>query len=62
VPGSQCQDATLAGVVAQAQAFARRVGGESLGVPNAETSARSTQVGHAVIESAATGREVSVQS
>lgn len=60
VPKSHCQDATLAGVVAQAQAFARRIGGEALEVPGADTSARSTHVGHAVIESAATGREVAV--
>jgi myo-inositol 2-dehydrogenase/D-chiro-inositol 1-dehydrogenase len=62
VPESQCPDATLAGVVAQARAFVRCIGGESLEVPNAEMSARSTQVGHAVTESAATGREVAVPS
>lgn len=62
VPGSRAADATLAGVRAQAEAFARRVGGEDLPVPSAEASARSTLIGHAVMQSARSGREVTVAS
>ena len=62
VEGSQTPDATLAGVRAQAEAFVRRITGEDVDVPTAEASARSTLIGHAVMESARTGREVGVDS
>jgi predicted dehydrogenase len=62
VEGSQTPDATLAGVRAQAEAFVRRIAGEDVDVPTAEASARSTLIGHAVMESARTGREVGVDS
>jgi len=60
VPGSQTADATLAGVRAQAEAFAIRIAGGDVDVPNAQASARSTQIGHAVMQSAQTGKPVTV--
>jgi predicted dehydrogenase len=43
VADSNVVDATLAGVQAQAEAFARRIAGESVDVPDAHASARSHQ-------------------
>ena len=60
IDGSQAVDATLAGVAAQAHAFARRVAGDDVDVPTAAASARSTLIGHAVMESARTSREVTL--
>lgn len=60
VDGSQTPDATLAGVRAQAEIFARRIASDNIAIPTAETSARSTLIGYAVIESARTGCEVNV--
>lgn len=62
VDGSQTPDATLAGVRAQAEAFARRASGEDVAVPTAEASARSTLIGHAVMESARSGKEIDIAS
>lgn len=60
IDGSQAVDATLSGVAAQAHAFARRVAGDDIDVPTAAASARSTLIGHAVMESARTSREVTL--
>jgi predicted dehydrogenase len=58
VEGSQADDATAAGVAAQALAFAAAVRGEPIEVPGAAASAAATAVGHAVIEAARSGRPV----
>jgi predicted dehydrogenase len=62
VEGSRADDATAAGVVAQALAFATTVRGEpgpdAGTVPGAVDSAAATAVGHAVIAAARTGRPV----
>jgi predicted dehydrogenase len=55
VEGSATDDATAAGVVGQALAFAAAVRGDSVEVPGAAASATATAVGHAVIEAARTG-------
>lgn len=52
VDGSQAVDATAAGVRAQTEAFIRRISGEPIELPDGMASARSTSIGHAVIESA----------
>jgi predicted dehydrogenase len=58
VEGSQVDDATAAGVVAQALAFSSAVRGGDGEVPGAGASASATAVGHAVVEAASTGRPV----
>jgi myo-inositol 2-dehydrogenase / D-chiro-inositol 1-dehydrogenase len=58
IAGSTAEDATAAGVVAQAAAFASRVRGEETGGPDALASVRATQVGQAVTEAARTGAPV----
>ena len=58
--GSETDDATAAGVVAQAAAFAATVGGERVDLPGALESARATEIGQAVIRSAASGRPEAV--
>ncbi|NBS35889.1 MAG: hypothetical protein EBS71_00700 [Actinobacteria bacterium] len=60
VADSNVVDATLAGVQAQAEAFARRIAGESVDVPDAHASARSTLIGHAVMQSARRHQEVAI--
>lgn len=60
IADSQAVDATLAGVKNQAKAFAAMISGAVTTVPTAHASARSTLIGHAVMESARTGREVVV--
>lgn len=58
--GSETADATAAGVIGQAAAFATAVGGEPVDVPGALESARATEIGRAVIRSAESGRPEAV--
>lgn len=54
IPGSETGDAFAAGVLRQAEAFARTVAGEGVDVPGAEASSRAVATGRAV-QRAATG-------
>ncbi|MCP4228500.1 MAG: Gfo/Idh/MocA family oxidoreductase [Actinomycetia bacterium] len=56
LPGSETDDATSAGVIAQAMAFATLVRGAEVDYPDALDSVRATEVGLAVIRSGASGR------
>lgn len=58
--GSQAADATKAGVIGQAEAFAHAIRNGGSDLPNAADSARATQIGLAVQEAARTGEAVSV--
>jgi predicted dehydrogenase len=60
VEGSAADDATAAGVVGQALAFAAAVRGGNDEVPGAAASVAATAVGHAVIEAARTGLPVRI--
>ena len=60
--GSEVDDATVAGVVAQAEAFAAAIRGGQLERPGAEASARATRVGHAVARALQSGEAVEVAS
>jgi predicted dehydrogenase len=62
VAGSETDDAFLAGIEAQADAFARAVGGEPVDLPGATASTRAVVLGRAVQESAATGVVISISS
>jgi len=57
--GSEADDATAAGVVAQATAFGAAVRGAEVDFPGALESARATEVGLAVIRSATSGSPTS---
>ena len=59
--GSEADDATEAGVVEQARAFAAAARGAPIDVPDAAASGRATRIGQAVIEAARTGRAVAIE-
>ncbi len=58
---SEADDATAAGVVEQALAFAAAARGAPVDVPDAAASGRATRIGQAVIEAARTGRAVAIE-
>jgi predicted dehydrogenase len=58
LPGSDVEDATAAGVVAQMTAFAAAIRGHAVDLPGAMASARATTVAHAVRRAAETGAAV----
>ena len=58
LPGSDVDDATAAGVVAQMAAFAAAIRGHTVDLPGAMASARATAVAHAVRRAADTGAAV----
>jgi predicted dehydrogenase len=60
VAGSEVIDATAAGVISQALAFAAAVRGDAGAVPGAAESNRAVVIGRAVQRSAEEGREVGV--
>ena len=62
IEGSETDDATAAGVIAQAEAFAAAVRGDGDDRPGATASARATSVGLAVVKSAELEAEVVVGS
>lgn len=60
VEGSQVADATEAGIVAQARAFAAAIRNGSSGVPGGADSDRAVRIGLAVQQSASSGESVTV--
>jgi predicted dehydrogenase len=58
---SEADDATAAGLVEQARAFAAAARGAPLDVPGVAASGRATRIGQAVIEAALTGRSVAIE-
>ena len=60
LPGSQVDDAMVAGLIAQAEVFHRLVRGEQLDHPDADASRRAVEIGRAVQASAASGKPVAV--
>jgi predicted dehydrogenase len=62
VAGSEADDATAAGLVEQARAFAAAARDPSVDVPGAAASGRATRIGQAVIKAAAAGRGVAIDA
>lgn len=60
VAGSEVEDAMVAGIAAQAQAFAAAIRGEIDDVPGGEASDRALAIGRAVQESALSGKGITV--
>lgn len=62
IPGSETDDAFLAGIDAQAEAFAGAVRGELVDLPGAAASTRSVIIGQAVQKAADAGTPVTLSS
>ena len=60
LPGSQVDDAMVAGLTTQAEVFHRLVRGEQLDHPDADASRRAVEIGRAIQASAASGEPVAV--
>lgn len=61
VAGSEVDDAMAAGLIAQADAFRRRIAGEQIEHPGADASRRTIEIGRAVQASISSGHPVPVE-